>query len=108
MTRRLVCFAIGNTDDKLGQASWSAFLSEVHAAVDMATVDGAHIQFAGYSAPGAPWQNALWAIEIPTGEEGPGIEATLRVALTGLAGRYRQDSIAWWTTEKVEFLEPAR
>jgi hypothetical protein len=101
----IVTFAIGNSDDKLSQAGWSAFVGAVHAAVDQAVQHGARIQFAGYSAPGAPWQNALWAVEIP-GYDWDLVKA-LRAALRGLAKAYRQDSIAWWSAGEVDMLEPA-
>jgi hypothetical protein len=105
MSGRLVTFAIGNSDDKLSQAVWSNFVHEVIAVVDLVTLNGARVQFAGYSPPGAPWQNALWAIEIPPTD--PDLEQVLRARLSGLVGPYRQDSIAWWVTDQVEFLEPA-
>lgn len=101
----MATFAIGNSDDKLPQAGWAAFLVEVHTAVDQVVLDGGHVHFAGYSAPGAPWQNALWAIELPEGL--PEVGAALSGRLRELAGMYRQDSIAWWVADDVAFLEPA-
>lgn len=101
----IVTFAIGNSDDKLPQAAWSAFVGDVHSAVDQVVIGGGRIQFAGYSAPGAPWQNALWAVELPDWE--PGVREALRTQLAELARTYRQDSIAWWETDRAEFLAPA-
>ena len=101
----IVTFAIGNSDDKLPQAAWSAFVGDVHSAVDQAVIHGARIQFAGYSAPGAPWQNALWAVEVPDWE--PGVREALRSRLAELCRDFRQDSIAWWETAGAEMLEPA-
>lgn len=102
----IATFAIGNSDDKLPQAAWSGFVGGVHVAVDQAVLHGARIQFAGYSAPWAPWQNALWAVELP--DHDPGVRERLRNDLRSLAFTYRQDSIAWWETGHTEMLEPVR
>lgn len=101
----IASFAIGNSDDKLTQGAWSAFVGDVHAAVDRAVLAGAHIHFAGYSAPGAPWQNALWALELPDADLA--VAGALRTRLQELCRTYRQDSIAWWETPWAEMLEPA-
>jgi len=101
----IATFAIGNSDDKLPQAAWSAFVGEVHTAVDQAVIGGARIQFAGYSAPGAPWQNALWALELPAWDRR--VVGALRARLAELCRDYRQDSIAWWEADLTEFLAPA-
>ncbi len=100
----IATFAIGNSDDKLGQAAWSAFVARVYAAADRAAGDGGQIQFAGYSAPGAPWQNALWAIEVTD----TAMRDTMRSRLAELAGKYRQDSIAWWEAPRAEMIPPAQ
>jgi hypothetical protein len=106
----VVCIAIGNSDDKLGQQEWARYITDVHTAVDKAVDLGARIQFCGYSAPGAPWQNALWAVEIPDGpwSAGSAARGELRAQLAELAGRYRQDSIAWWEADATEFIPPAQ
>lgn len=101
----IVTFAIGNSDDKLSQADWSGLLGDVHTAADQAVIDGAHVHFMGYSAPGAPWQNALWAIDL--GVHAEVVRGALRVQLAELAGRYRQDSIAWWEAGHAEMIPPA-
>lgn len=99
----IVTFAIGNSDNKLSQADWSEFIGRVYAAADRAVLAGARIQFAGYSAPGAPWQNALWAVELP--DDNPEVRERLQTALRALASTYGQDSIAWWEADRTEFLE---
>lgn len=100
----IITFAIGNTDDKLPQREWSSFVGQVHSLVDLVVHahDGA-VQFMGYSAPGAPWQNALWAIEMP---DDPDAREALRARLRVLAGRYRQDAVAWWEAGHTEMLTP--
>lgn len=106
----IVCFAIGNSDDKLSQVGWAAFVVEVHALVDHVVTmpgtfrDATRVQFAGYSPPGAPWQNALWAIELDVHAQHQ--REVLRSQLASLAGRYQQDSIAWWEASDAEMLRP--
>lgn len=93
---------IGNSDDKLSQAAWSAFCDDVAYAVSSAAQHGAgRVHAACFSSPSVPWQNAVWCAELdPTGV------ASLRTALRRLAHRYRQDSIAWAQVDQVEFLPP--
>lgn len=101
----IVCFAIGNSDDKLGQSDWSSFVAEVHLLVDQAVQAGARIQFSGYAPPAAPWQNALWAVEFGDGLP-QSVRFDLRNGLRAAAGRWRQDSIAWWQAGTAEMLTP--
>jgi hypothetical protein len=101
----IATFVIGNSDDKLTQAEWSAFVGDVQAAVDQAVAGGARIQFAGFSAPAAPWQNALWVVEMPWGGSA---RFKLRSNLSRLARQYRQDSIAWWEEDNATMITPAR
>lgn len=101
----IVCFALGNSDDKLSQQVWSEFVVDAYRMVGEVVKTGAQVHFAGFSAPDVPWQNALWAIEMPA--DAPWLIGQLRSALADLAGRYGQDSIAWWTAEKTEFIAPA-
>jgi hypothetical protein len=100
----IATFAIGNSDDKLPQGMWAGYVADVYAAVGQAVREGARVHFAGFSEPGVPWQNALWAIELPAGL--PEVGATLSGDLRELAGRYGQDSIAWWVADDVVMLEP--
>ena len=93
-------FTIGNSDDKLTQFRWSAFVTRVHLAVDRAVSHGAVTEFCGYSAPAAPWQNAIWCVRLPD----DGVRARLRVDLQKLAAAYEQDSIAWAEADTVEML----
>jgi hypothetical protein len=102
----IVSFAIGNSDDKLSQARWAAFVAHAHMAVDGCMQDGDRIHFAGYSAPAAPWQNAVWVIQLgPLAEVSRG---ALRANLAELAGQYGQDSIAWWEAAGAEMIPPAQ
>ncbi len=97
-----VYFTIGNSDDKLPQARWSKFVAAVHLVVDRETRRGATVEFAGYSAPAAAWQNALWCVTVP---DLPSLDR-LRSSLRELAARYGQDSIAWAEVGVVQLLTP--
>jgi hypothetical protein len=93
---------IGNSDDKLSQADWSAFCADVYSTIDRTVRFGGDLQFAGYSAPAAPWQNAQWCVQVPD----DATRSTLRTQLRELCRRYRQESIAWAQVEQVEMLGP--
>jgi hypothetical protein len=95
-----VYFTIGNTDDKLSQAGWAAFVGDVQAVVERAKWTGAVVHFAGYSAPDAPWQNAQWCVQTPD----EAVRESLRNALRYIAGRYQQESVAWAQLDQVELL----
>lgn len=102
----IVTFAIGNSDGRLPQAGWSAFVADVAQLVADVTADQAgQVQFSGFSAPSAPWQNALWAVEL--GPDAARLREMLRSRLAVLAHRYRQDSIAWWQQDDGAELIPA-
>jgi hypothetical protein len=79
--------SIGNSDDKLTQREWSAFLLRTHLLLDhhASTMHGAW-----YSGPGVEWQNACWCIEIHED-----VAPTVKGMLARLAREFRQDSIAW-------------
>ncbi len=91
-----VHIAIGNSDDKLTQTQWAAFVHAVHGAVDGLKIHGAWL-----SPPDAPWQNACWAVELTN----PATANALRTVLAQCARRWRQDSIAW-TPGRTEFIRP--
>lgn len=93
---------IGNSDDKLSQAAWSAFCDDVTFAVTDCARHGGKIHAACFSMPSVPWQNAVWALEAENDAADK-----LRIRLRRLAHRYRQDSIAWAQVDGgVEFLYP--
>lgn len=102
MTGSTVYITIGNSDDKLSQAGWAAFLADVTAAVVLARLNGAVVHFAGVSFPDAPWQNAQWCVQVPD----EGVREALRIRMRELAGRYLQDSVAWAEVDQVNLLTP--
>lgn len=92
-----VYISIGNSDDKLSQVEWAEFVLDVRDALANLAI---HRHGDWYSAPGAPWQNACWCIEVR-----PVMVDDLRARLARIAARYRQDSIAW-AEATVSFLSP--
>lgn len=96
-----VYVSIGNSDDKLSQAAWSAFCDDVAYAVNSAAQHGGRMHAACFSSPTVPWQNAVWCVELDDAGAG-----ALRTQLRRLAHRYRQDAIAWAPVDQVEMLPP--
>lgn len=94
-----VYVSIGNSDDKLSQICWSAFCDDVAYLINSRAT---HVHAACFSASAAPWQNAIWCLELPE-DQAPQLQA----GLSRLARRYRQDSIAWAQTDRVQMIGPA-
>jgi hypothetical protein len=93
----IVYISIGNSDDKLTQREWSAFMMRTHLAIqDRATT----IHGAWYSPPGVEWQNACWCAELRSSARSEQLKDSLRL----LAREFRQDSIAWAEAPTTEFL----
>lgn len=79
--------SIGNSDDKLTQADWSAFYREINLAIrDVASA--VHGQWV--SEPASAWQNACWCAVINDFDV-----AALKHKLSEIAGFYIQDTVAW-------------
>lgn len=104
--------SIGNSDDKLSQQRWSAFVATVRAIIHEGAEHGEwEIHGEWFSLPDQPWQNANWCIQIeaatevltPEWQRCEEIRAELRRRLQVQARLYDQDSIAW-TEGRVEFL----
>lgn len=101
----IVTFAIGNSDDKLSQARWADFAEDLLDVADRA--EGAQIHFLGCSPATAPWQNMLCALDLGDGPEAEALRGQIRSELADLCGRYGQDSIAWWQSDRAEMIPPA-
>lgn len=84
---RTVVIQIGNSDDKLNQRDWSAFVKCVQLVVNK-HVDQIH--FEGASASVAPWQNCCWVLSVDKSN----IDI-LREQLVSACYLYRQDSLTW-------------
>ena len=88
---------IGNSDDKLTQAEWSEYVTELNQILQNWQVS---VHFLGYSPANAPWQNACWVFEVETD---PWLE-DMKAELSYLARKFRQDSIAF-TIGDTEFVK---
>lgn len=74
MSRLNAYISIGNSDDRLSQARWAEFITEIRSFLDdnsdtlIRTMShpGMRWQVHGewYSRPDHPWQNANWCVEI--------------------------------------------
>jgi len=92
--------SIGNTDGKLSHAEWAEF----HAlTAELLTELGLNTAVFGawHSLPATPYVNACWAVQIPAVH----VDA-VKDALARLAGKFRQDSIAFAVAE-TEFIAGA-
>jgi hypothetical protein len=98
-----VYLTIGNSDDKLGQAAWSAFCDDVTYLVNGNSHAGrGRVHAACFSSPAVPWQNAMWSVELDDDHA-----HALQAGLARLARRYRQEAIAWAQVDQVEMIRPA-
>jgi hypothetical protein len=91
-----VYVTVGNSDDKLTQKEWAAFVLRVHTALERRSL---RMHGAWLSATASAWQNACWCVEV-TPERVVSLKQDLRL----LAREFRQDSIAWSEAPMVEFL----
>ena len=95
----IVYISIGNSDDKLTQREWSRYCADLQTLL---------MRLAGvfhgvwYSESGGPWQNMCVCLEVGQ----PHLVDEVQQSLAGLAGRYRQDSIAWAEAPQTTLLRP--
>lgn len=92
----IVYISIGNSDDKLTQAEWAAYVAEMLGGV----VSLGHTHGAWYSLPHTPYQNACWCVEFAAGRQV--LEA--QESAIEIRKKYRQDSVAWAEAEVTVFL----
>lgn len=94
-----VLVSIGNSDDRLSQAHWAAFIHAVRTLLDVYTEAGAiRVHGEWFSKPDSPWQNANWCFE-PLHKVAP----VFVEDLIAIRKKFGQDSIAW-TEGQVQFL----
>ncbi len=86
-----VVLSIGNTDNRLTQAEWFAFVDEVRWLVAEFT-DGVH--FFGGPATWAKWQNVAWIFEMAEMDC-----AEFQAKLVRIREQYKQDSVFILTGE---------
>lgn len=97
MSRKTVYISIGNSDDKLTQFQWAAYVEDVQAMIRN-LVYTQHGEW--FSASGSKYQNACWCVEIRDV-----MVPNVRDALAGIAAAFNQDSIAW-AEATTEFITP--
>jgi hypothetical protein len=101
-----VSVLIGNSDDKLTQAEWTALIKRVRRAIAAdVVIHGGIIHFEGFALADKQHQNACWIIELPSGDDAVIAEHALRHDLAWLAELFGQDSIAW-VVGATEFIRP--
>lgn len=91
-----VYVSIGNSDNKLTQQEWAAFLQHFRRVMRR---EASEVYGEWYSAPDVPYQNACMAIALPTGS----IDC-LRSELTKARESFQQDSVAWAEVPRTEFI----
>ena len=82
-----VVIQIGNSDDKLSQIEWSAYIHAVNSVIDKYADE---IHFTGFSSPTVIWQNACWVVTLNTN-----VSTNLWAGLESLLGKFNQNNIAW-------------
>lgn len=96
----IVYVSIGNSDDKLSQATWSNFVRSVTSTLRQFEDVDIH----GYwlASPESSYQNACWCVEFK--DDDLNAIQTAREDLRTLGRRFHQDSIAWAEVKETEFL----
>lgn len=82
-----VTVQIGNSDDKLSQKEWSAYVRDVGMCIRTLCPD---VHFFGGSPNWLEWQNVAWVFN-STKEDA----TALYVELVDIRKKYNQESIAW-------------
>lgn len=97
---KTIYVSASNSDDKLTQREWAAFLVQVSAETRRW---GGRIHGVWFSAPVSQHQNACWCFDVLN----EWAEEQHKKALKNLAREYRQDSITWAEVAVTHLLEPA-
>lgn len=99
---KTIALQIGNSDNKLAQKEWAAFVNAIHSAIVLYTNDlknfDSPIHFSAPSVGWADWQNAAWVFSckefnIPE----------LKERISEIREIYKQDTVAW-LEGKTEFI----
>lgn len=93
-----VVIQIGNTDDKLSQERWAAFVGQLERAIQRL----GDVHFFGCSMPDSPWQNCCAVVEVEDlvwknydwASFDEWVKHVITPGLADLRDRYNQDSIA--------------
>lgn len=93
----VVYVGIGNSDDKLSQQEWHAFIFRINSLCEQV----GKVAGAWFSPPVSPFQNACFAVQ----NIKPAKRAWFRSALEAVAADFRQDFISYAEAE-MQFLRP--
>lgn len=91
-----VYVSIGNSDDKISQVEWAAFVADLK---DVVARYAGQVYGQWFSVPDAPYQNMVTAFLLATRDI-----SGLKAALADLRKVYRQDAVAWALARGTEFL----
>lgn len=95
-----ITISIGNSDNKLTQAEWSAFVRRIDNIIHVERTKY-QVHFRGFSCGDEPWQNATWVVATEDWDT-----SMLIRQLANAAHEFKQDSIFFLMGEG-EFI-PAR
>jgi len=84
---KTICLQIGNTDNKLTQQEWAAFVNKIHDAVVRWCNE---IYFSAPSVGWADWQNAAWIFSCNEANM-----KYLQADVTDARKEFNQDSVAF-------------
>ena len=95
MSNHTVTIQIGNTDDKLGQVEWAAYVLGMKTNILPYVVQ---VHFFGAPANWERWQNAAWVVEVSESNV-----PVLKKSVESIRKVFRQESVAWTegTTELI-------
>lgn len=96
---KTVYITIGNSDDRLTQREWAAFVSSVARLLRSSYFDQAVVHGQWLSESASSWQNACWCFKFLVRDE-----EYLKEKLQFLAREFRQREIAYAEVSTVEFL----
>jgi hypothetical protein len=103
--RTTIHISIGNSDNKLTQEEWAAFVADAEYAISNTEREGIIVHGRWFSLPDSVFQNACWALE--TSPETKHTAIGLASLLQEMAAHYQQDAIAW-TEGRTLFIQPNR
>lgn len=87
---KTITVQIGNSDDKLTQKEWGAFVADTRETIERFARE---VHFFGAPSNYAMWQNAAWVFTVD--DDYIELIASLKKELADIREHYQQESIAW-------------
>jgi len=94
-----VYISIGNSDDRLSRKEWADFLKVANSTI---TSEANQRHGRWFSSPHSEYLNACWCVQVHVIRV-----PRLKARLAKLAGKFKQDAIAWAEAPTTELLGPA-